>query len=51
MRRGRPIEPLSLTAAERESLERWARRPESVQALTHARAWCVGVRQRQVQHA
>jgi len=33
MRRGRPIAPLSLTVEERETLERWARRPKSAQAL------------------
>ncbi len=33
MRRGRPIAPLSLRVEERETLERWARRPKSAQAL------------------
>ncbi len=33
MRRGRPIPPLALTAQERETLERWARRPKTAQAL------------------
>ena len=33
MRTGRPIAPLSLTVGERETLERWARRPKSEQAL------------------
>ena len=33
MRTGRPIAPLSLAIEERESLERWARRPKSAQAL------------------
>ncbi|MDR7464219.1 MAG: IS630 family transposase, partial [Armatimonadota bacterium] len=33
MRRGRPLPPLTLTADERETLERWARRPKSAQAL------------------
>ena len=33
MRRGRPIAPLSLKVEERETLERWARRPKSAQAL------------------
>src|ERR1700737_4222437 len=33
MRTGRPIAPLSLTVEERETLERWARRPKSAQAL------------------
>ncbi len=33
MRTGRPIAPLSLAAEERETLERWARRPKSAQAL------------------
>jgi transposase len=33
MRRGRPIAPLSLAVEERASLERWARRPKSAQAL------------------
>ena len=33
MRTGRPIAPLSLVSEERETLERWARRPKSAQAL------------------
>jgi transposase len=33
MRTGRPIAPLSLRVEERETLERWARRPKSTQAL------------------
>jgi hypothetical protein len=33
MRTGRPIAALSLTVEERETLERWARRPKSAQAL------------------
>jgi transposase len=33
MRTGRPIAPLSLTVEERDTLERWARRPKSSQAL------------------
>ncbi|MDR7519727.1 MAG: IS630 family transposase, partial [Armatimonadota bacterium] len=33
MRRGRPLPPLTLTADERETLERWARRPKSAHAL------------------
>jgi transposase len=33
MRRGRPIPPLTLTPDERETLERWARRPKTAQAL------------------
>ena len=33
MRTGRPIAPLSLAVAERETLEPWARRPKSAQAL------------------
>jgi hypothetical protein len=33
MRIGRPIPPLSLTVAKRETLERWARRPTTAQAL------------------
>src|SRR4051812_10407593 len=32
-RRGRPAAPLVLTDDERETLERWARRPNSAQAL------------------
>lgn len=32
-RTGRPLEPLVLTAEERATLERWARRPKSPQAL------------------
>jgi transposase len=33
MRTGRPIPPLTLTSAEREALERWARRPRTAQAV------------------
>src|SRR6202051_5407077 len=33
MRTGRPIAPWTLTGEERETLERWARRPKSAQAL------------------
>ena len=33
MRTGRPIPPLILTAAERETLERWARRAKTAQAV------------------
>ena len=33
MRTGRPIPPLTLTAAERETLEHWARRPTTAQAV------------------
>ena len=33
MRRGRPKSPLTLTDDERETLERWARRPTTAQAL------------------
>lgn len=33
MRRGRQLAPLSVTAEERESLERWTRRPKTGQAL------------------
>ena len=33
MRTGRPIPPLTLTADERGTLERWARRPTTAQAL------------------
>lgn len=33
MRTGRPIPPVSLSDAERETLERWARRPSTAQAL------------------
>jgi hypothetical protein len=46
MRTGRPIAPLSLTVEERETLERWARRPKSAQALAH----CPGVRGGPAQH-
>jgi len=35
MRTGRPKPPLVLTAEERETLERWARRPKTAQALAH----------------
>src|SRR5215468_10032114 len=33
MRLGRPVAPIVLTTEERETLERWARRPTTVQAL------------------
>jgi hypothetical protein len=33
MRRGRPKSPLTLTTEEYETLERWARRPTTAQAL------------------
>src|SRR5215216_6727875 len=33
MRRGRPIPVLTVTSEERETLERWARRPKTAQAL------------------
>ena len=33
MRTGRPKAPLSLSADERETLEQWARRPKTAQAL------------------
>jgi hypothetical protein len=33
MRTGRPTAPLALTTAERETLQPWARRPKSAQAL------------------
>ena len=33
MRRGRPKSPLTLTTEEVETLERWARRPTTAQAL------------------
>jgi transposase len=33
MRRGRPTPPMSVTPEERETLERWSRRPKTAQAL------------------
>ena len=33
MRKGRRIPPLTVTQDERETLERWARRPKTAQAL------------------
>ena len=33
MRRGRPVDPITLTAEERDTLERWTRRPKTAQAL------------------
>jgi hypothetical protein len=33
VRTGRPIPPLGLTEAERETLQNWVRRPKSAQAL------------------
>jgi transposase len=35
MRTGRPTALLALTEGERETLERWARRPKSAQAIAH----------------
>jgi hypothetical protein len=37
MRTGRQIPPLTLTEDERQTLERWARRPTTAQALPIAR--------------
>ena len=34
MRTGRPIPPLTLTADERDTLERWPRRPTTARALS-----------------
>ena len=34
MPRGRPVPKLSLTMEERETLQRWARRPKTAQALS-----------------
>jgi hypothetical protein len=42
MRLGRPGAPIVLTTEERETLERWARRPTTAQALPCARVWCCG---------
>ena len=36
MGRGRPIPPLALDGAERETLEQWTRRPKTAQALAPA---------------
>jgi transposase len=33
MRRGRPVDPITLSRDERDTLERWARRPKTAQAL------------------
>jgi len=33
MRRGRPVDPITLTADERTTLDQWARRPKTAQAL------------------
>jgi hypothetical protein len=33
MRTGRPIPPLTITGEERETLERWPRRPTTAQAV------------------
>jgi hypothetical protein len=43
MRKGRPLPILKLSGEERETLERWARGPKSVQALAQ-RARVVGGR-------
>ena len=34
MRRGRPLPPLTLSAEEHETLDRWLRRPKTAQALS-----------------
>lgn len=33
MRTGRPTSPLALTTTERDTLQQWARRPKTAQAL------------------
>ena len=40
MARGRKIPAVTMTATERETLERWARRPTTAQAWPCGRAWC-----------
>ena len=42
MRTGRPIPPLTLTAQERETLERWTRRPSTAQALAQRACMMLG---------
>jgi transposase len=42
MRTGRPIPPLTLTAGERETLERWTRRPSTAQALAQRARMMLG---------
>src|SRR5712692_8387122 len=44
MRTGRPIPPLTLTADERDTLERWARRPTTAQALAERARVILGCR-------
>ncbi len=44
MRLGRPVTPIVLTTEERETLERWARRPTTAQALALRARWCCGAR-------
>ena len=42
MRTGRPIPPLTLTPEERETLERWTRRPTTAQALAQRARMILG---------
>ena len=43
MRRlGRPTRPLTLSEEERETLQAWARRPETAQALAHRARMILG---------
>ena len=45
-RRGRPTQPIVLSDDERETLERWARRPEERQRLGDTLSDRVGLRRR-----
>lgn len=42
MRTGRPIPPLTLTDAERETVERWARRAKTAQAVAQRARMILG---------
>ena len=50
MRTGRPIPPLTLTADERETLERWARRPKTAQAVAQRARLILGCAAGQDEH-
>ena len=50
MGRGRPMAPLALDGAERETLEQWTRRPKTAQALAPAVQNRSGLCRRPEQH-
>ena len=50
MRKGRPIPVLTMSPEERETLERWARRPKTAQALAQRAQIILNCGERQNQH-